>query len=42
VFDPEKLPTLREQIRAQTQADAALLAAIRADVASLAGAVRTI
>jgi hypothetical protein len=42
VFDPEKLPKLRERIRVQTQADAALLAEIRADVASLAGAVRTI
>jgi hypothetical protein len=42
VFDPEKLPKLREAIRAQTQANAALLAEIRTDVASLAGAVRTI
>jgi len=42
VFDPEALPELRTRIRAQTQADAALLAQIRADVAGLSGDVRTI
>ena len=42
MFDPEKLPKLRKAIRAQTQANAALLTEVRADVASLTGAVRTI
>jgi hypothetical protein len=42
VFDPEELPDLRARIRAQTQADAATLAQIRADVAGLSGTVRTI
>jgi hypothetical protein len=42
MFDPEELPKLRERIHAQTQADAAMLAQIRADVARLSGSVRTI
>lgn len=42
MFDPEKLPLIRQQIRDQTKADNSLLTAVCDDVRALGGKVKTV